>query len=267
LKKTIPKQLSQLAKYNQTITDYFKKLGTSKDTFDLRQQIKSAIHEATALSRQINNSLNGTSEEERDLTIQKLKKDYGKQVITLKETVDQIQIKEQQFQPHLESTKKELNPIVTREERYLPMPEENQKENEYCIDEIPIHNGKEREQQPEEMTLCQVQEEEQLVEGDIRLMELEIREEKVYQMVQNLEEVKSAFNDLSDLVKIQQENVDELEEIVLDTAQNVKSGTENLVIGSEHQKDYRKNMCYLLIILLVVLIVVAAVIFGYRNKK
>jgi len=108
---------------------------------------------------------------------------------------------------------------------------------------------------------------EELLSADISLKELEVREEKVYQMVDDLTELQGMFNDLSQLVHDQQEDVDRLEVNIEETADQVQSGTQNLIKASEHQKSYRKKICWILMILLVVLVLVVALTFGLQKKK
>ncbi|ETO21754.1 hypothetical protein RFI_15450 [Reticulomyxa filosa] len=110
--KTLEKELTKLARLNRTIGEYFKKLGTPKDTTKLRheqqinlkkkcEQIKESVHEAITLSQRVNANLSDMMIDDNSLAAEKLKKSFGEEVLKLQKIVEQIQIKEQQFQPQV----------------------------------------------------------------------------------------------------------------------------------------------------------------------
>jgi len=113
----------------------------------------------------------------------------------------------------------------------------------------------------------QAQSQAEVVVAQYDLEEKERREEQIHQMVDDLGELHTMFKDLNVLVNEQQEDVNILETNVEHVREQVESGTQHVVVASEHQRAYRKKLCYVLMILLIVAVVIVIIIFGVGKNK
>jgi len=173
---------------------------------------------------------------EGDSNVDKLKRDYDKQVKEFMLNIKNIENKQQEFQPRSGKS-------VTSGPASLKS------------------NGQ-----------AQLQTQTQESDGDLlvanySLREAEHREEQISEMVENLGELHEMYKDLNILVHDQQENIDSVEANVQETRNQVETGTENITEASEYQKSYRKKLCYALICVLIIIAIVLGFVLGLAPKK
>jgi len=240
----VEKDLRTLVKYNSTLSDNLKRIGKQNDTISFRHQIKSSIHEAVTLSQNIDRSFKELPPTNTKTAVDKLRKVYQEQVTKLQQIVEKkIKTEESQYQPQLESD--------------LPLSTENYSQETFTTKETNYNRGNQ---------VSQTQTQDLLV-AQYGLAEMERREDQIHQMVDDLGDLQTMYHDLNVLVHDQQEHVDNLETNVEEAGQQVASGTQHLVVASDHQRAYRKKMCYVLMILLIVAAVIVVFIFGVGQKK
>jgi syntaxin 1B/2/3 len=100
----------------------------------------------------------------------------------------------------------------------------------------------------------------EVVQG--RLEEVEHTHEQMGKMVQNLNELHGAVQDLKELVDDQQDGLDTVQKNVQDVKTNVDSGVLNVQKAEEQERAYRKKQCYALICLLIIAIIIIASVCG-----
>ncbi|ETO20777.1 hypothetical protein RFI_16439 [Reticulomyxa filosa] len=232
----LEKNLCQLWKYQRNISEYSETIGKAADTLERRKEIKKEIQTAIRLSAQINQNINDFESKSSDAAAsQKWRRDYAKQVRSLKSVVEQIITKQERYS--VASQNPILEPVDARKVE-KPTP-------------VALQKGQQQQQQVDEFRLIE----------SYRLDELEQREERVYEVVQELLDLKNMVTDLHDTVQRQEEHVVMLKNNVDDVNDNMKPALDNIITAKTRQRAYRNRLCWMLLIVLCLLGVIVSVIF------
>ena len=98
------------------------------------------------------------------------------------------------------------------------------------------------------------------------LYELENYEEKLYEILQNLQLLYETHLDLNTLIHDQDEVVDQLQDNVAEAKEEIEAGTQHLDKAAAHQKAYRGKLCVFLGVLLVIAVIVTVVVILNRKQ-
>jgi len=83
--------------------------------------------------------------------------------------------------------------------------------------------------------------------SQMRVEELDRREEEIFNLGKKVQEVNDLFEDLHDLAKDQQEDIDHIEQAMQNTRDQVKAGNEEVFKTQKYHKKAVKRKCFLLI--------------------
>eukprot|EP01084_Bolivina_argentea_P248898 416439_1 len=249
--KDIGKNIQKLSRENKKLARYLKSIGTTSDTAEFRNNLRTEIHATTALVKSLLSSIQDLKQSEdshnTSIKLQRLEQQFLDKYTKLSSLTKSIKTKlesTQPYQPNNKTNKIETNPFLS-----------NQSEiGGYDLSHVKMNNESiEYENHPpipkEEQEISLQQSQAFIPQFDSHLDELENREEAIHQMVDDLTELNSMYKDLHGLVYEQGEQIEVLSSNVEHAKDEVKSGVVHLDKAASHQRKYRKKMCIILMII------------------
>jgi len=232
--KDIQRKLQKLSRILKDVNNGANTMGTNSDTEMFRNKLKNDIKIALSLCKEIKGNFNEIDDtNDNNLKIQKLKTQFEQQ--------------QQQFSQYYKIIKE-------RGRQYKPITKSENNENTPLKDRDQLNANGNQQQKQEEV----------LIQYDTS--EMERREENVYGLLDDLDELNEMFKDLNELVVEQGAHVDELQNNITQANDQVKSGAQHLDKAASHQKKARRRMCAILLILLII-VGILVIVFTTRNGK
>ncbi|KAJ5075298.1 syntaxin-132 [Anaeramoeba ignava] len=97
------------------------------------------------------------------------------------------------------------------------------------------------------------------------LEEIEIKHSEIINLEKSVNEIHQLFVDMATLVEFQGKNIDNIENNVIQSADYIEQGVEQLQKARVYQKKSRKKLCFIICLILTVLIIISisfGVVFG-----
>eukprot|EP01083_Nonionella_stella_P098087 275733_1 len=236
--KEIGRNVQKLQRENKKLERYLKNIGTSSDTEEFRNNLRTEIHSMTALVKSLLSSIQDLKSQDSthsSLKIQRLEQQFLAQYTTLSSLTKSIKTK-------LESNK----PFQTRcshshDSMNNPFASDVSKTGGYDLANVSINNEtieyENHAMMPPEEQEQPVQQQAFIPQFDAHLEELEDREEAIHQMADDLTVLNSMYQDLHGLVNEQGEQIEVLSSNVEHAKDNVQSGAIHLDKASSSKNE------------------------------
>eukprot|EP00658_Telonema_sp_P-2_P065304 TRINITY_DN54575_c0_g1_i1.p1 TRINITY_DN54575_c0_g1~~TRINITY_DN54575_c0_g1_i1.p1 ORF type:complete len:293 (-),score=66.14 TRINITY_DN54575_c0_g1_i1:218-1096(-) len=223
-------------------------LGGSRDTHELRQQLRGTRLETSMLVRQTKDSIqllsNPSSYQNSDWRIQqdRLRKDFEAELKRLKDvSTKSIELEKAYMakarggRPVQSASSEDDRRVLEQEERrsLLHAEQEHQREQQG----IQLDN--------------MIQYNENLIAE---------RDEDVKHMEQSIGEINDIFKDLAIMIDDQGRNLGNIEDYITSTSDNTTAATEEVQLALQQQTKSRKRTCLLVLILLIAIVVLILIV-------
>eukprot|EP01132_Coremiostelium_polycephalum_P005037 gene5037-6268_t len=264
--KTIAQIQSAVINLNRLV----QQLGTSRDSMDVREKIRSNVESTTGLISQESSkvkSLTALASRTKDSRNKQL---YHKLVNDYNNSLKQF---------------KEIAQDATRRERSTPLPPQQQQQQQSALSNQHQNNRNnynnnysqqqqqyyEDDKEDENQSLMESSRRQQLAqiesEREYHNSIIQEREEGIKQIEQSIVEINEIFLDLSNLVAEDGVRLNNIEANIESSHLNVKEGVQELHQASKYQRSSRTKMCWLALILIVVAGVLAVILYFTLRKK
>eukprot|EP01083_Nonionella_stella_P098086 275732_1 len=260
--REIGRNVQKLQRENKKLERYLKNIGTSSDTEEFRNNLRTEIHSMTALVKSLLSSIQDLKSQDSHHTsikIQRLEQQFLDQYTTLSSLTKSIKSKLELHTPFQTRSSQSNNSMTN------PFISDVSKTGGYDLANVSINNEtieyENHPNMPPEEHEQPVQTQAFIPQFDAHLDELEDREEAIHQMADDLTVLNSMYQDLHGLVNEQGEQIEVLSSNVEHAKDDVQSGAVHLDKAASHQRKYRKKMCIMLLILLIMGAVLTGVIY------
>lgn len=247
--------LNTITTNNNQILQFVDKLGTNKDTHDLRERLNSMIESNRNISRDAVETLRLLQEaiapktaENRAFEIQHAK------------IQKELQAAVKRFQEISNTSAQKRKEFVQKDRTSLRiMQEDVKKQNNKGI--FPDRDSEANEAQ----SLLQANKRQQMLQLNTEINHrqaiIEEREEEIKTIESELYEINDIMKDLSTMVSEQGEHLVRIEDNILDARSHTEKAQTELVKAEGHQKSSRTKLC---IILFIILIAIAGLIVALK---
>ncbi|EFA75608.1 syntaxin 7 [Heterostelium album PN500] len=253
------RNIQQITVAVTTLTKLVQQLGTSKDSLEIREKIRSCVESTTHLIsaesskvKTLTSLANKARDPKTKLLYQKLAKEYNNCL--------------QQF--------KDIAQVATKKERSTPLPQSSQQQQQQQQHQTSSNSSQYRnnnngngyynnqqqyydeDKEDESQSLMEASRRQQLAqiesEREYQNSIIQEREEGIRQIEQSIVEINEIFMDLSNMVSEQGVMLNTIEYSLESTVMNTQEGVEQIKKASEHQRSARTKMCWLALILFIV---------------
>ncbi|XVF30492.1 hypothetical protein REPUB_Repub16aG0062700 [Reevesia pubescens] len=221
-------------------------LGTSKDTFQLRDNLHKTRLHIGQLVKETSAKLKEASEADQDAEVSPLKK-----ISDAKLAKD--------FQSALKDFQKAQRLAAERETAYTPFVPKEVLPSSYAAHEVEINSSKSPEQQT---LLVSKRQEVVLLDNQITFNEaiIEEREQGIKEIQQQIGEVNEIFKDLAVLVREQGDMIDDIGSNIENSQSATVQATSHLKKASKIQRANSSTRCLLLVIFGIILLIFIIVV-------
>jgi t-SNARE complex subunit (syntaxin) len=250
--QAVSNSIRQISTYVEQIRQLTSKVGTTRDTPEVREGLQQLIESTRKLVKSTSQDLKAlnTSSSKNHVLQQKLLKDLQTWVTKFQE-INKIAVEKERANPV---------PITTKQQQQLVTTSRSGSSFPGVILDLDLES---------QTTSSEITKNQQLqLQNEASFNEALIvdRDQSIREIEKTVVELNDIFKDLSSLVSEQGSMLDNIESNIDVSVQQVSKGTEQLRKASDYQKKARTKMCCLFLLLSVILGVVVLVIYLFVAK-
>jgi len=250
--QAVSNSIRQISTYVEQIRQLTSKVGTTRDTPEVREGLQQLIESTRKLVKSTSQDLKAlnTSSSKSHVLQQKLLKDLQTWVTKFQE-INKIAVEKERANPV---------PITTKQQQQLVTTSRSGSSFPGVILDLDLES---------QTTSSEITKNQQLqLQNEASFNEALIvdRDQSIREIEKTVVELNDIFKDLSSLVSEQGSMLDNIESNIDVSVQQVSKGTEQLRKASDYQKKARTKMCCLFLLLSVILGVVVLVIYLFVAK-